>query len=232
MRFGTAGTALQCIAGALFLGHATLPWLKIGWYVALSAWISLLVIMLVGLWGMGWLVALALIPFAALVVMLLIRRSVLARYRGDDPGISGLRQGPPTGPCQRCGSPESEYLAPRICISAGIYTYVYNGQVRNLCLNHARIYAVPAAIISLTLGSIGLPFGLFLGPIAAAKNIIEGGDRVSRAEAEQARQRSQLDGDAHGFLMASAIVSGIFFVSGLASLKVLDAIYQLPAARG
>ena len=224
MHFETLGFALQCIAIALFVGHATLPWLKLGWRVAEASWAVLALVMLRGLWNLGWLLALVLIPLASLLLLLRLRRTAFARYDGLDPGIAGLRPAPPRGPCQRCGDPESHFVAPRICISAGIYTYVYSGQVRNLCRHHARVHAIPAAIVSLVVGSMGFPFGVLYGPISAAKNIVEGGDRVSLSDAHEARWKSQLEGDAHGFLQAGAPHGGIFFVSGLASLAILEAV--------
>jgi hypothetical protein len=221
MHFERSGQLLQTLAAAMLIGHALLPWSKVGWRIAEVSWVGLALVMVFGLGGFNAIFALALIPLIILLILLRIRPIAFARYAGRDPAIKGFAARPPPGPCQVCSDRNSDFVAPVICISAIFFTYVYHGRIRNLCIQHARLYALPAAFISITVGTLGLPFGLIFGPISAAKNVVQGGERVSGAEAHDLRWKSILEGDPHGYLEAGALMAGVFLVSGLASLAVL-----------
>lgn len=208
--FYFAGSALLwfthpelAIAAAVFgvvflLAHLALPLSVWAWRLALAAWGLTAAAFAAVLARTGWPVLGAIVPALGAAWMWRVRTSTVARLEGREPEdfVIPASQAPRWGPCVRCGSRESEVVAPIFCMSVVSFTARWPGDFRSLCLKHARVRALGAVLFSAVFGWWGIPWGPIWTADALSLNLSTGGATLESDVIADIRRREREQGGA------------------------------------
>lgn len=198
--------------------HTLLPLAPLAWHLSEGLW---------GLGGLATLIALRAEPvvaavaafpsFAVWVLLLWLRPRLLPHLQGRLPAVDlaavPARFSP--GSCERCGDRSSDIVAPVLVVS---FIFMSTRRLlgpRNLCATHARLVALPAALLTLVLGWWGIPWGVLWTPGAIYQDLAHGGVRLSPAEAEEHVAALQRSPFRTGLFAVLGAVAALFLAAAL-----------------
>jgi hypothetical protein len=145
------------------------------------------------------------VPIAISIKLWRVGDRLAAYLKGSLDDASDLpRTDPLSGDtCLVCGERGCEIVAPQWCFSF-VYAAVRQlGRPRRLCPHHARLYALPALVVSGIVGWWSI-WGLFWTPATLLQNVVDGGQILDEAAA-----RDWLDKANEGPLGVSAKEMGV-----------------------
>jgi hypothetical protein len=193
-------------------------WNSGAWRLAQGFWLLLSALVALLLWDEGVVVLGSLAALAPLAWMVRNDRAVTNRLHGHEPGSNETpppSEVPTWTPCVKCGSRESEVVAPLFCASFITASARWPGNFQSLCLRHARTAALAPTLFTLCLGPWGVPWGIVWSAQVAALNLEQGGvlmdsdllRELRRMEADQGGvEEAALSADATYGLLFGLIV--------------------------